>query len=287
MRSIPVNPIFLLILIHAWARVKKMPMEGMPDAAIDAGLSGWPEAVATPRAFRRWLDPLLRAETLTVDPESLEKSLSSPILRSMDRARCPAHLSRVWGSEKAPVVDIPGGFDFAPGSDLLAIGLNWRPQWAESLPAEALDLLTLAHDNNIQVWVHVPPSSDLVLSEDTLRRSTQVGWSWWFQPPAKSDELEAWFNQYRPAWGFWLCSPVSDQWAWPWMDIFSRCLVSRMGAKAFDRTWQRDARQKTAWNRVEEQAWKRACEVLGGEDVAMELSARTLLSLVTTQPGLR
>ena len=287
MRSIPVNPIFLLILIHAWARVKKMPMEGMTDPTLDGGLPGWPDAVGTPRAFRRWLAPLLRSESLSVDPEALERALSSPILRSMDHACSPAQLSKLWGTAKAPVVDNMKSLELARQSDVLALGVNWQPEWTESLPSAILNLITQAHENNIQVWAHVPASEDFKLSEDALRRSTQVGWSWWFHPPSKSDELEAWFNQCRPAWGFWLCSPASDQWAWPWMDMFSRGLVSKMGAKTFDRTWQGDARQKTAWTKIEEQAWKRACEVLGGEDVALELFAQTLLNLVKTQPGLR
>lgn len=286
MRFIPINPICLLILIHAWARVKKMPPDIAGDAGLDVSLPGWPEAVATSRQFRRWLGPLLRAETLGVDPNALAAAISSPLLRPTSSYVAPSELARIWGQARAPLLG--EGFTLPQGCDPCAIGLTWQREWEGSLPGPVLDIITQAHQNKIHVWMHVPYSGEgIPLSEDVLRRSTQVGWSWWFQPPTKADELEAWFNLYRPAWGFWLCSPTSDQWAWPWMDMFSRTLVSKMGGKAFDRTWQYDARIKSAWNRIEEQVWKRGCEVLGGEDVAQELLAQALLNVVRSQQDMR
>lgn len=295
MRSVPINPIVLLILVHAWSRVKKMPADGTGDAGLDSSLPGWPEAVPVPRNFRRWLGPQLRLESIKIDSQSWEQAVSSPLFqRDCHQGRSsPIELATAWGTDRAPLLATDGQINSfslrcQDNPPPLAVGVKWRGQWERSLPGAVLDLIARAQENKTQVWMHVPPDLEkFEISEDTLRRSTQVGWSWWFTPPSRSEDFPKWFEKYRPAWGFWLCSPISDQWAWPWMDIFARCLVSKMGARAFDRSWQADARQRSSWNKLEVQAWRRACEVLGGEEETQEMMAQALLCLVRGHPAFR
>ena len=290
MRSVSINPILLLILVHTWARIKKMPAGGSSEAGLDTSLPGWPESVMVSRNFRRWLGPQLRIEGIRIDPQSWELALSSPLFqRNYNQGRSsPSELATSWGSPQAPVLvtddeiqALAQDVDSQGDLPLLAVGIQWRREWEDALPGNVLGLISHAQKRKTQVWMHIPADFDqLPISEDTLRRSTQVGWSWWFVPPSKSEDFPQWFEKYRPAWGFWLCSPSSDQWAWPWMDIFARCLVSKMGARAFDRSWQGDARQRSSWNKLEIQAWRRGCEVLGGEDEVQEMIAQALLCLV-------
>ena len=291
MRSAPINPILLLILVQAWARVKKQAPEGFSvDVAVDHGIQGWPEQVFLAPGLRAWLAPLLRAENLCLDDASWGKSSAGPHLCPAASSPwvSPGSLVPLWGGPSAPILD---GLDqisswAPPGST--AIGVRWQETWTQSIPGELLALLDRAHAAGVPVWMHVEfKGQSLALCEDVLRRSTQVGWSWWCPPPSRADALPAWFQAFRPAWGFWLCAPTSDQWAWPWMDMFGRSLVQKMGARAPARSWLADSRQKTAFGRIEADVWSRACDVLGGEEVASTILAQALLRLVRDIPSAR
>ena len=69
--------------------------------------------------------------------------------------------------------------------------------------------------------------------------------------------------------------------------MFGRSLVQKMGARAPARSWLADSRQKTAFGRIEAGVWSRACDVLGGEEVASTILAQALLRLVRDIPSAR
>lgn len=290
MRSAPINPLLLLILVQAWARVKKHAPEGLTlDSGGDALLPGWPEQVPLSPALRAWLSPSLRAESLCLDDVAWTRSLTGPLLCPSGQPwTSPGSLASRWGKPQAPVLETIDEIRSCDPADKLAIGMRWSSDWAAALPGEVLGLVDRAHQQHVPVWMHVEfAGSDVALPEDVLRKSTQVGWSWWCPPPATASALPAWFQSYRSAWGFWLCAPTSDQWAWPWLDMVGRTLVQKMGGRATPRTWLGDARQKAAFGRLEADVWTRACEVLGGQEAAEALLAQALLRLVRDVPAAR
>lgn len=290
MRSAPINPLLLLILVQAWARVKKHAPEGSAaDMGVDAFLPGWPDQVPLTPALRAWLAPSLRAESLCLDDAAWTRSLTGPHLCPCDQPWIsPGSLASKWGKPQAPILDTIDEVRACDPTGKSAIGIRWNPEWTSALPGEVLGLVDRSHRQHVPVWMHVEFTGDgVALAEDVLRQSTQVGWSWWCPPPASASALPAWFQAYRPAWGFWLCAPTSDQWAWPWLDMVGRTLVQKMGGRTPPRTWLTDARQKAAFGRLEADVWSRACEVLGGQETAEAILAQALLRLVRDVPAAR
>lgn len=288
MRAAPINPLLLLILVQAWARVKREAAGQTSSISPDAAaIPGWPEGVPLPVGLKNWLLPLLREESLVIEDASWQRTLQSPIFSSAcDQWLAPSSLVKLWGQPSAPVLVSMDEVRECHPEGLRAVGVVWMPEWELGLPGELLSLIARAHQCGVSVWFHVKfTGQKLALSENILRQSTQVGWSWWCPPPERSEDLPDWFNAFRPAWGFWLCVSTSEQWAWPWMDIVQRALVERLSGKPPTRTWVKDSRQKSAFLRIEKEVWSRACDVLGSQEQVDMLLAQALLRLVREFPS--
>jgi hypothetical protein len=283
----------LLILVQAWSCVKKMPVEPSADPSVDGGLPGWPDGVPLPKSVRAWLGPSLRADNLRVEDAAWQRSLASPLLAPSPPCawQGTSALAKAWGKPHAPYLEtLEEIIAWSPPAEDLpsAVALRWSSDWERSLPGPVVALLERAHQLGVPVWMRVPALLEgPALSEEVLRRSTQVGWSWWCDPPASASQLPAWFQAFRPAWGFWLCAPASDQWAWPWMDMTLYSLSRQLGARGQERPWVTDSRQRAAWARLEAEAWTRAREVLGSAEVADALMAQVLARLVKEVPSIR
>ena len=291
MRQTKVNPLLLLVLAQAWCRVRPTTSPLLPQSPVP----GWPVQTACPLPLRRILEgPQGDGLKATLDPAAWRRVWDHPFFSTStlpgQEAVAPLsvrQLARGWGQPDYPVVpDLASArkrlhvlSTWKPGQSApRALRLAWDPAWRQRLPEEVQELLRLREQLGYQVWVqwsqdawrHTQPT------EEDARQAVQLGWSWWCDPPTRADGFPEFFQAFRPLWGFWLASPWSDQWAWPWADCLVKLLAERLSGKPADRYWLEDQRMRAAWGRLDESCWRRASEVLGGEEEIDALAAQVM-----------
>lgn len=152
-----------------------------------------------------------------------------------------------------------------------AVKIEWNPQW-KNIPSWIVDFLVNPKRTSA-VWMCVKYEDLPLLTEQWCHRSIQLGWAWWLEPPKTAGDLRAFFENSKNFWKFWFTHPKSDQWIFPWCNILlKQCATNAYQGTLSQRPWA-DARNKSVWMQLEEDAWQSLALVVGGENLLKSLSA--------------
>lgn len=201
---------------------------------------------------------------LTLDPQILKH----PLLTSKARASIETY---TFGKTFNGVV-VNSEKESAAALSAPAVKINWDPQW------EAVPQWIVAFINHPQrkasVWMNVEYEDLPSLNEKWCHLSVQLGWAWWLNPPKTTTDLKRFLELSKPFWRFWFTHLKSDQWVWPWSNILLKdCVDTYHAGVSLPRFWVSDARHKTLWAQIEDEAWQSLALVVGGETHLKNLSA--------------
>lgn len=153
-------------------------------------------------------------------------------------------------------------------NDLLnknAIMFVFNPEW-DNVPNWLINFI-INKNRKASVWLKVEYEDLKNLNEEWLRKSIQLGWSWWLTPPTNINDFNDFLNVNKDLWRFWFKNQLSDQWVFPWCNIFTQQLISKENPNiSVYRNWVSDHRHKSAWLKIENEAFVRIADIFGGEN---------------------
>ena len=254
--GLSINPLLLSIMAQA-AEIVKSETSIAPTVIDDNG--DIPKVFVGEHPFASD-----HTKILTLDPQILKHPLLNP------KSRTSIEPHTFGKSFNGVVVQNEQQATAALASH--AVKINWDPHW-NTIPQWVVGFINHPQ-RKASVWMNVEYDDLPSLNEKWCHLSVQLGWSWWFNPPKTSTDLKRFLELSKPFWRFWFTHSKSDQWVWPWANIVLKgCVETYHRGSGVPRLWVSDARNKTVWAQIEDEAWQSLALVLGGETHLKNLSA--------------